>query len=126
MRESRIKDYMHLRREILIRDFNKRELIVLEFIHELTVDMKRESVELYPSEFAVVGIDKSKIQSVLKDLVENKVLLIEGHQYRINQTVTDWKPKVVKGYAKKKFYQLVYDRDNPTRPEQQSAGIGLP
>lgn len=57
---------MHLRREILIRNFNKRELIVLELIHELTVDMKRESVELYPSEFAVVGIDKSKSKRCLK------------------------------------------------------------
>jgi hypothetical protein len=112
---------MHLRREILIRDFNKRELIVLELIHELTVDMKRESVELYPSEFAVVGIDKSKIQSVLTNLVKNQVLVIEGHQFRINQTVTDWQVEVGKGYTKKKFYQLVYSGDNPTQPEQLSS-----
>ncbi|MDI6784953.1 MAG: replication protein, partial [bacterium] len=112
---------MHLRREILIRDFNKRERIVLELIHQLTVDMKRESVELLPSEFTVVGIDKSKIQSVLTELVKNQVLLIQEHQFRINQTVADWQVPVGEGYNKKKFYQLVYGRDNPSLFRAQQA-----
>lgn len=98
---------MHLRREILIRDFNKRERVVLELIHQLTVDMKRESVRLLPCDFRVFGIHKANVKPVISNLLATRVILQIESGYRFNPTLSEWQVAFVPGYDRYTYYEFI-------------------
>jgi hypothetical protein len=114
---------MHLRREILIRNFNKRERIVLELIHQLTVDMRKETVNFVPAEFAGVGIHRNHLYPVFDNLLKAKVLLKTDAGYQINPQVPEWQIKPAPGYREKALRRLfaIHYRNGSTANHQSGS-----
>lgn len=113
---------MHLRREILIRNFNKRERILLELIHELTVDIKRDTVKFAPGAMTAVGLHRNHIYLTFTRLLQSRVVLKDGSGYRINPTVAEWQVEFLPEYQEKGLKKLFYQqyRTEPANCHQNS------
>jgi hypothetical protein len=104
-------EFMHLRREILIRDFNKRERIILELICQMTIDMKRETANFVPAESAAIGIHRNHLYPVFDNLLKAKVLLKKDDGFQINSQIADWEIKVPEG-REQEINRLFYNHQN--------------
>ena len=93
---------------IMICDFSKRQLKIINLIYRLSVGCQREWARIpQRKDFEAVGITQNHIKHEIGWLMNTRVVLNEGELYKINPTFSDWAISPVKTYEPTQLNELI-------------------
>ncbi len=96
--------------EIMMRDFDKRQRKVVDFILRLSWGCGKKSAFIpMQKDFELVGIDQTKAKAVIEWLINAKVISRDetGKLYSFNKNFDEWKVSIVPNYNKDRFNELL-------------------
>ena len=94
--------------QMMVSDFTKTQLSVLLFILRLSWGCDKDFATIKKrSFFEIVGIGHSHIGNILRVLIRDKVIIIEGDRYSFNKDFDQWKVSRATAYDQNKLNDLV-------------------
>jgi len=110
MLSPQLTDAALLKEELMMRNFTKRQRSVLDFIYRLSWCCGKK-VAIIPmlKDFALVGIDQTKIKAEIACLITEKVIIRDesGTKYFFNENFNDWGVSVVQSYNGDRYQELI-------------------
>lgn len=111
-----IHNILFIKREIMQRDFTKRQLNIILFIFELSyMFSKEEAVIPYLQDFELCGVSKTKARAEIDKLVEMNVLEVSDSRtiYKIKNAF-EWKAPYNAGYNEGRLKEIIITNGHNT------------
>ncbi|MED3976102.1 replication protein [Priestia megaterium] len=113
-------EYIHntlfIKREILQRNFTKRQLNILLFLFELSYMFNNEeAIVPYLQDFELCGVSKTKAKAEIDKLVEMNVIEVSDNRtiYRIKNAF-EWKAPYNAGYNEGRLQEIIITNGHNT------------